>query len=1171
MPVDRHDADLTTCLNEVVCAIDKSMELAESARLTNSQKSDQRELWFYVGETFMDSPTSGVNLPERFIDAATRVLQHELRAKGKGSKLPSVSPWDGLVLGLEPGIILDISKAYARKHKISAMARLNEIGNGKLVIVYISPDLLDHSTAHIITSEILEMQKIADVWILCIASQARLDSMDPMSPYRKALKTVLGSRFLERGHLSDTTIAAELEALKAHVVVQVGFHQDADRPAILSGAKNAIVVQSVGHAGTSGSTRVDFILGSDMSLPDEDEKHFIEKRLIMKAPFLGNSFREFFGQWTDRLGLLRQNGAARNEVRSKLGLPPEVGLLLNISRPNRLSRRFWGVVTRVLKDNVQARLVLIDHVTAFKIRMQARFKAWGLENRLLFVPFQQLHNGSLHELIAVHDVYVDSTGFKGHTALQDALWGSSVVVSFQGKTLAERIGADLLTAFGTPENICASDDAAVVRINSLLQDRELYREARLKADKCRTDSSMYDSGVRAREILAAVKQAYDSKLQEQRERDNRSAGEKFISVDEYATVLEQLEALGVNATGTFDRGTNSLVLPAKFRGVSVDVVVGLRLDSEVHNNVIFREIQARDFSSLQYGSHAWTRALPLNERDYSAPGGALKLDAIALTVRQQVAYAIILEQPTSTAAVFFESLGQDWSRCGGKPTEALLERTIIALQAIMKLLACIHGRGRSYGGDPLDLHLFPLKDGHHKRAAAHLLHADGSTSAIMLGRATYVQDANCRHHHRPECSFTNSPLQGATPVHCKSARVARVSRRQVSNKAFTAGAEIEEILEKLPSLAPPSNAVEGILPCCGGYSCVEVAKRDDLRRAADVILNAVLGAAPARASTDGRGAAADQGGADLYAKFLSTLDQNAFRHATGHSIKDSLEEDWGILKTNMPKFANLLELLARMLSRHTLTVTNVMGNELFQGIVVPSTVLLEGLHSAPEDRRPSLVTCPALMKALEESTQHYFVKGKTITWTRGEAKKLMDVWLCYSKSETGIPFRSVRAAEPGELGYFAAIYDARVEKDEASISRLDVCYLLKFPNTGGACIDGKDRGIVDAPNLVEASTVGMFLNSCKDALNCSNASKINCARLWDPPWKTFGSDRSVVDSFDDRRMALQLTRPVKVYEELVYGYDWRKSEEVSGKRDFKQIIAQMERLGGGGTNKGARR
>jgi hypothetical protein len=44
-----------------------------------------------------------------------------------------------------------------------------------------------------------------------------------------------------------------------------------------------------------------------------------------------------------------------------------------------------------------------------------------------------------------------------------------------------------------------------------------------------------------------------------------------------------------------------------------------------------------------------------------------------------------------------------------------------------------------------------------------------------------------------------------------------------------------------------------------------------------------------------------------------------------------------------------------------------------------------------------------------------------------------------------------------------------------------------------------------------------------------------------------------------------------VYEELVYGYDWRKSEEVSGKRDFKQIIAQMERLGGGGTNKGARR
>ena len=58
---------------------------------------------------------------------------------------------------------------------------------------------------------------------------------------------------------------------------------------------------------------------------------------------------------------------------------------------------------------------------------------------------------------------------------------------------------------------------------------------------------------------------------------------------------------------------------------------------------------------------------------------------------------------------------------------------------------------------------------------------------------------------------------------------------------------------------------------------------------------------------------------------------------------------------------------------------------------------------------------------------------------------------------------------------------------------------------------------------------------------------------------------------DGSATATCVTRPVKVYEELVYGYDWRKSEEVSGKRDFKQIIAQMERLGGGGTNKGARR
>jgi hypothetical protein len=95
-------------------------------------------------------------------------------------------------------------------------------------------------------------------------------------------------------------------------------------------------------------------------------------------------------------------------------------------------------------------------------------------------------------------------------------------------------------------------------------------------------------------------------------------------------------------------------------------------------------------------------------------------------------------------------------------------------------------------------------------------------------------------------------------------------------------------------------------------------------------------------------------------------------------------------------------------------------------------------------------------------------------------------------------------------------------------------------------IDGKARGIFDTPKHVEDSIVGMYLNSTKDEKNVAS-KRSNCCRLWDPDWTTYGSDKSVCTVSNDRRMGLYLLRPVKMYEELVYAYDWSKHESASGR------------------------
>jgi hypothetical protein len=186
------------------------------------------------------------------------------------------------------------------------------------------------------------------------------------------------------------------------------------------------------------------------------------------------------------------------------------------------------------------------------------------------------------------------------------------------------------------------------------------------------------------------------------------------------------------------------------------------------------------------------------------------------------------------------------------------------------------------------------------------------------------------------------------------------------------------------------------------------------------------------------------------------------------------------------------------------------------------------------------------MKSISAKVLHYYVKGKELSWSKGH-KKQIAVWLCIElKHETNRYYRSVRAAERGFKGEFGAVYSARVERDAGSLKFMDTRYCLKWPNTGETpCTDGKDRYIMETPQRVENSIMGMYLNSNKNQLN-GVAGNINCTRAWDPDWSSLGANKSVQQLRSPVRMGLVLARDVDEYEELLYTYDWKKHEEESG-------------------------
>ena len=352
---------------------------------------------------------------------------------------------------------------------------------------------------------------------MCAADEQRLDDLGKESGCRTKLKEHFRDKFLECGPLSDEMISAEITKIKPHCVYLAGFHQEADRiGALFVEPRDFIIVQAVAHAGPTGLQGVEFILCNKRVLSEGSQQCFTEKFLYIDGPFLPNSFRELFAENAEILRQPCDDPQARKKKLEKLGLP-NCKLLVNISKANRFNQEFWKLIFRVLIANQDAVLILIDHEghCAFKVRTKALFKKQGLENKVIFLTFQRLETGELHRFLAACDVYVDTERYNSHTAFQDQLWALGVGVTVQGNTLASRIAGDLNDSFGTSENTFQDADAAFQRLDMLLKNPELLRQAREAGEKCRKMSVMYDNTKRAQSVIDALRKGYDEKRQEQ--------------------------------------------------------------------------------------------------------------------------------------------------------------------------------------------------------------------------------------------------------------------------------------------------------------------------------------------------------------------------------------------------------------------------------------------------------------------------------------------------------------------------------------------------------------------------------------------------------------------------------------------------------------------------------
>ncbi len=146
---------------------------------------------------------------------------------------------------------------------------------------------------------------------------------------------------------------------------------------------------------------------------------------------------------------------------------------------------------------------------------------------------------------------------------------------------------------------------------------------------------------------------------------------------------------------------------------------------------------ARDNIMHITSDQTWTRQLPWNEKFFTKTEDHF-LDALELLVRGKTTLAVVQEFQSCRAVDFIGRLAEKWKH--GADMCDTIEKTCQFLSAVIKLLRCVHGRSRAYGGDLRNLYVLNLKCCHGIEVVAYFKDFDGEIYALLLGDAEKLQD-----------------------------------------------------------------------------------------------------------------------------------------------------------------------------------------------------------------------------------------------------------------------------------------------------------------------------------------------------------------------------------------------------------------------------------------------
>jgi protein O-GlcNAc transferase len=360
----------------------------------------------------------------------------------------TVPPFTFLSICDDPALQLAAARSFAWP-SASAIAAGGLATAEPLRVGFVAAAFHDHPVARLIVDlfERLDRRRFA-----IIAYELGSGTPDALQARIRAAV----SEFRQLGELSSTDAVARIRDDGIAMLFDLTGHTEHARPDIFAARPAPVQINFLGYAGTLGAPYYDHVVTDTYVTPAAEQENFAEALAYVGECYFPSDSKRVI------------DTAVR--TRTDYSLPEDAFVFCSQAAPYKINPDLFALWMRLLArvDDSVLWLRPMPAIAEANLRREAEARGIGA-GRLVFAPHEPAPRYLARFRLA--DLYLDTSPFGSHTAVNDALFAGLPVLTLSGRGMAARASASQLLAAGLPELIATTQEQYEAIALALVNDR----------------------------------------------------------------------------------------------------------------------------------------------------------------------------------------------------------------------------------------------------------------------------------------------------------------------------------------------------------------------------------------------------------------------------------------------------------------------------------------------------------------------------------------------------------------------------------------------------------------------------------------------------------------------------------------------------------------------------